>query len=511
MESHAMDNLLADPAAMHGATLLGRYRIERPIGQGGMAHVYAGKHAVLERDVAIKVLRQRFSRRTSVVERFLLEARAASRVRHPHIVEVTDFGTTDDGLVFMVMERLEGETLAEMVERDGALPWARVRDIALQLCDALQTAHDAGIVHRDVSLKNCFRITRGRNPDYVKVLDFGIARVDGLPDVPNGRLRRLTAETQILGTPEFMSPEQASKSGDVDPRSDVYAMGVLMYALSTGTLPFEAESTVELIARHMYEPVPPMTDHEPGIPPAVEAVVLKALAKQPEQRWQSMRELAAAIESIDDRGVREIAEAPAELELPAPVAPVVAKPPRRARKLQHATLVGVVVGLAWWGWRDRGAFELTVSPASAASLDGFAAASPSVEVVVEPVVETEVSEPARMPERPTQERASLPVAASPEIDTPVLIEPAPFRITLPPPPPDASKPKKRRARTPKVAVRPVAAPVQPTPQPTEPAARVEASGPEAAPSETIAASEPAPAGAPLGDETTDEVKDPYAQ
>jgi serine/threonine protein kinase len=158
-----------DPTELIGETLLDRYRVDRLIGKGGMAIVYAGRHTAIDRAVAIKVLRRRYADEPDTVARFLREARASSLVRHEHIVEVTDFGTTEDGLVFMVMEYLEGETLAEVLQREGRMPWSRVHGIALQLCEALHAAHRAGVVHRDITLRNCVRIRRRANREYIKL------------------------------------------------------------------------------------------------------------------------------------------------------------------------------------------------------------------------------------------------------------------------------------------------------------------------------------------------------
>jgi eukaryotic-like serine/threonine-protein kinase len=309
-----------DPTELTGETLLGRYRVGRLIGKGGMAVVYAGRHTAIDRAVAIKVLRRRYADEPDTVARFLREARASSLVRHEHIVEVTDFGTTEDGLVFMVMEHLEGETLAEVLQREGRMPWSRVHGIALQLCDALHAAHRAGVVHRDITLRNCVRIRRRANREYIKLVDFGIAKVLGpmMAGVAPSDPRRLTSDMDVFGTPEFMSPEQARRSMDADPRSDVYATGVLLYALLTGRLPFEAGSAAEVMARHIYDDVPPPSLHEPGLPAAVEAVVLRALEKRPDRRFQSMAEFAAAIQAIPREAIGDSAATAAAASWSAP-------------------------------------------------------------------------------------------------------------------------------------------------------------------------------------------------
>ncbi len=435
--------VLADAATLQGTTLVGRYRVGECIGRGGMALVYAGRHLALDREVAIKVLRPRYSGKQSVVDRFLQEARAASRARHPHIVEVTDFGSAPSGLVFLVMERLEGETLAELIVRDGRLPWARVRSIALQLCDALQATHDAGIVHRDISLKNFFLVASRSGDDFVKVLDFGIARLDAQDSSDARPLRRLTSDTQIMGTPEFMSPEQATRAGTVDLRSDIYAMGVALYAMLTARMPFEAETAIDMMAKHIYEPVPPPSQHEPSLPPAVEAVVLRALEKDPERRFQSMRELADALAGVaaDARAELPPSPEPTAIELPPPS-------PRRRRSLGRVATLGAVGVLAWLGWMDGDRIlERAGAMIGIEALDRIALPAPVVSAVA--------------PREPEIATASIvPVVAPPPAET---VEPAVTRpMSLPPAPRTGwlDPPRRKRPRT--------AAPVAAQPSVDEP-------------------------------------------
>jgi len=343
-----------NPEELVGQTLLDRYRVERRIGEGGMAIVYAGTHTAIDRPVAIKVLRRRYADEADTVERFLREARASSLVRHEHVVEVTDFGTTDDGIVFMVMEYLEGETLADRLHREGRMPWSRVCGIGMQICDALQAAHRAGVVHRDITLRNCVCIRRSSNREYIKILDFGIAKLmTPMAGVVPLDPRRLTSDMDVFGTPEFMSPEQAKRSGDADPRSDVYATGVLLYALLTGRLPFAAGSAAEVMSRHIYDDVPPPSLHEPTLPPAVEAVVLRAMEKDPARRFQSMAEFATALQAT--------ARAGGPLPGISSSAPTFAGTTgllhrrRRRTRLALASLVALAfVGLGVNGWLDRG-------------------------------------------------------------------------------------------------------------------------------------------------------------
>ncbi|HET6581906.1 MAG TPA: protein kinase [Nannocystaceae bacterium] len=486
-----MDGRLADPASLHGATLLGRYRIESLIGQGGMAFVYAGRHIALDREVAIKVLRPRHARRPKVVERFLQEARAASRVRHDHIAEVTDFGSTPDGVVFMVMDRLVGETLAETLERDGTMAWPRARDIVLQLCEALQAAHDHGVVHRDVSLKNCFRLAHARHPDFVKLLDFGIARVIGEAG-PSGELRRLTAETQIMGTPEFMSPEQATRSYAVDWRSDIYALGVVLYALLTGRLPFEAATAVDLMARHIYEPVPPPSRHEPTLAPAVEAIVMRALEKDPSRRFQAMTELADALRAVPDDARCEVAESPTPVIVSASLPGPALVPPRRRTVLRLA-MAGVALALAWWTWRgDDGAVVVDTADAMASPVSSKPSATP--------------------PASPT--RATAAIVAAPAAE-PVAARTMRAAIVPPPPPPDWRERSRGHAKPRRVAEPPSAEPPSAEP-PVEPIP-IAAPAPTAdlsAPIEPTPVIVPAIAAAPDPAQTIgaiEEVKNPFAE
>ena len=494
LEPLPLDGPFTDPATLSGTRLLDRYRIDDPIGQGGMALVYAGRHLALDREVAIKVLRQRFAQKQTVVDRFLQEARAASRVRHPHIVEVTDFGSTPDGLVFMVMERLEGETLADTIEREDRLPWPRVRAIALQLCDALQTTHDAGIVHRDISLKNFFRLSRGKNPDFVKVLDFGIARITTSDDSrAPGTVRRLTSDTQIMGTPEFMSPEQATRSGSVDCRSDIYAMGVVLYAMLTGKLPFSATTAIDMMAKHIYEPVPPPSQHVPELARAIELVVLRALEKDPQHRFQSMAALGHALATIPE-DARRSEESAAALE----IAPVHTSPRRGWASVRRFTMIGVAAGLALWGWRDSDRFAdgaAALGFGEVQMLDSMALPSP-----VGSIAPIELAAPAAV-------TASAPVAA-PAIEPVTEMRAS----SLPPAPPrgwiDRPSPKKAKHRGPARIVAPV--PAEPTPVPETAAVEPEPTSIEVPSEVPIEAPIDVPEPAPQF-ETIEEIKDPFAQ
>lgn len=275
--------------------LADRYRVVKKLGEGGMGSVYLAEHTTINKRLAIKVLSPEFSHKQDLVDRFLQEARAASMIDQENVVEITDFGSTPNGSVFFVMEFLNGEDLSDTIKTNGPLPWARVKPIMLQIVEALKSAHEAGIIHRDMKPENCFRIKRGSNQDFIKVLDFGIAKVTS----DEGEGKNLTRTGMIFGTPEYMSPEQA-KGEKVDHRVDVYALGVILYELLTGKVPFTADTFMGILTKHMFEPpaAPSTVVPHANIPEDVEAIILKALQKDREYRFQDMTDMGAAIEKV---------------------------------------------------------------------------------------------------------------------------------------------------------------------------------------------------------------------
>ena len=289
-------------ANLIGHVLAERYKLVKLIGEGGMGSVYQAEHITIGRKLAIKVLAPEFGDSPEVVARFLQEARTASMLHHEHIVDVTDFGYTKQGLAFLTMEYLEGENLADLLEREGRLPWTRVRRVILQICRALHAAHEKGIVHRDMKPDNCFRIKRGGNQDFIKILDFGIAKVisDGSLTGRQEKPKMATEAGNLLGTPEYMAPEIA-RDQKADARVDVYSLGILMYELLTGSVPFKGSTFMATVAMQMVdEPQPPSVRcPDASIPPPIETIILLALRKDPTERFQSVRELAEAIIDAD--------------------------------------------------------------------------------------------------------------------------------------------------------------------------------------------------------------------
>jgi len=288
--------LADEPEDLTGQVLNDRYRLVKKLGEGGMAEVYLAEHTAIGKRCAIKLMFAEHCHKQILIDRFLQEARAASAIEHENVVEITDFGRAPNGSVYFSMEYLAGEDLADTLASEHRLPWYRVRGIGVQLCQALAAAHEKGIIHRDLKPENCFRITRAGNPDFIKVLDFGIAKI--LSDAGEGG-KGLTQTGSIFGTPEYMSPEQAAGE-KVDHRADIYSLGVILYELLTGRAPFSAESYMGVLAKHMFEaPIAPRAQApDADIPVDVEAIILKAMQKDRDLRFQDMHEFAAAIESV---------------------------------------------------------------------------------------------------------------------------------------------------------------------------------------------------------------------
>src|SRR5215208_1444894 len=276
-----------DPDSLIGTTLAGKYRIDERLNEGGMGTVYRGTHVLMEKTVAIKVLRPALAADEKIVARFSREARAASRISHPHALSVTDFGEDENGNVFLVMEFLSGKTLKQVIRDGGPLSLTRVVDITRQVGDALNAAHSQGVVHRDLKSDNIMLLDT-MTGDYAKVLDFGIAKInepDGSTDTG------LTAPNLVIGTPQYMSPEQCAQNAEIDARSDIYSLGVILYEMLVGHVPFSGDSPTMVMMKHLQDPVPSVLEERSDLPASVARVVARAMAKVPGNRYQSVAEL----------------------------------------------------------------------------------------------------------------------------------------------------------------------------------------------------------------------------
>jgi serine/threonine protein kinase len=284
-------------AGMQPGTIIGTYRIVGRIGEGGMGVVHEAVHTLLGRRAAIKVLLPEYSQNQTIVSRFFNEARAATAVADPGIVQIFDFGYHTDGSAYIVMEFLDGESLGTRLHRVGRLAVDSAARITRQVAMALATAHRGGIVHRDLKPENVFLVadTEVIGGERAKVLDFGVAKLAGTEPGLN-----VTRTGAVVGTPAFMSPEQCRGSGSVaiDHRADIYALGCILFALVTGRPPFVSDGSGDLIIAHVTQPPPAPSQLAAGLSPELDAIVLRCLAKSPDARFQSMVELAQALSAL---------------------------------------------------------------------------------------------------------------------------------------------------------------------------------------------------------------------
>jgi serine/threonine-protein kinase len=350
-----------------GDILAGKYRVERMLGVGGMGVVVAATHLDLQEVFAIKLMHQEAAHRENSVERFLREARAAIRLRSEHVARVFDVGRLDNGSPYIVMEHLDGSDLRKVLQSRGALPIAEAAAHVIQACDALAEAHAAGIVHRDLKPANLFLTHRPDGSPCIKLLDFGISKITTPGTLAPGDMTRTT---ELLGSPLYMAPEQMRPLHPVDGRTDIWALGVILYRLLTNRLPFFAKGMLEICALVLERAPLPPGQHRPEIPPELESIVLRCLEKTPDRRFPDVQSLAAALRPFAEDAPPALAEddrisvvfledpdegAPTSIPAVANTAPnaravpLWQPPPRRRRSLVASAafaLLGLVLGTA---------------------------------------------------------------------------------------------------------------------------------------------------------------------
>jgi len=414
-------------------TLLGEhYRILERLGAGGMGTVYLVVHVHLKKKFAAKILNPDTAKRPDALARFQQEAVSASKLDHENIVDIVNFGVSDDGTLYLVMEYLRGETLNQILAK-GALSVPDTVRVAVPVCRALAAAHNAGIVHRDLKPENVFIARRSGARHVVKILDFGVSKIK------EGALaeRRLTQTGDVLGSPLYMSPEASRGDADVDGRADIYAIGVMLFEMLTGRVPFTADNYLQVLYKHIQEPPPAPRSLRPELPPALDEVVLRALAKEPAARYHRMEDLEAALiaaapgvdltapisqavspvsTSIDAPIVGSSSGANAPAAMPIPVAAELAPahvPPRRSRRSLRAIgagFVGTVALLAAGGFY----FLSAPAPTKVTPVNYAARGAGAYERPAEPAAPPRAATPTPAPtQTPPPEQAMLSVESDP--------------------------------------------------------------------------------------------------
>ena len=412
-----------------GKIYAGRYRVVRKLGDGAMGAVYEAENVLIRRHVAIKVLHPHVAERADALRRFEREAQAAGRIGSPHIVEVLDMGELEGGARFLVMELLEGTTLAQRIREAGRLSAEEAASLVLQLLAGLSAAHAADIVHRDLKPANVFLAQSGAGAEFVKILDFGVSKFAAAGDD-----MAATGGGLVLGTPFYMSPEQAKGTRHIDHRSDLYAVGVILYECVTGKVPFEAETLNELIFRIVLEAPPPVESIVPDLDPAFVAILRKAMAREVGDRFQTAREMHDALAHwlAPDRARVGLDTSSALLWAAVP-------PRQRGRRTtgERAVVLGLLATLAAGGvtlfavrpWHDGGAASVPLSARPA-----VAAAPVSTGDAPSPSADPSTSASSALPAAPSvaaataHPKASRP-ATPPRQKTPAAVVPA--RRTVP--------------------------------------------------------------------------------
>ena len=370
---------VAPSLELESSVLDGRYDIIRKIGEGGMGAVFEARHSVIGKRVAIKILLDKYVTKPDVVARLLQEARNASAIGHENIIDITDFGATSDGRTFVVMEFLDGESLHDLLVREGCLPPSRAIAIARQTASALGAAHEKGIIHRDIKPENVFIIRRAER-DFVKVVDFGISKAlkadDEISVSP-----RLTTTGMILGTPLYLSPEQARGEDDLDRRIDVYALGVVLYEMLTGEVPFHGANYLSIISQILEKDARPPSQlrGDLGLSEDLDAVIARAMAKGKTERYQNMAELDADLARLEGGLAPRARTDP-------PIGPAPRRWPQIAGWVVGLGLIGLAVALAVPRLLSDSDLRVTPPPAPVATTPPPTPAPPPVAPAVQVTV-----------------------------------------------------------------------------------------------------------------------------
>jgi eukaryotic-like serine/threonine-protein kinase len=476
-----------------GDVIAGKYRVDKILGQGGMGVVVAAHHMQLDTRVALKFLLPEALHNPEAVGRFVREARAAVRIMSEHVARVIDVGTLENGAPYMVMEYLEGGDLAGWLQQRGALPIEQAVEFVLQACVAVADAHALGIVHRDLKPANLFCVRRSDGQLSIKVLDFGISKLTDMTGT--GPSPAMTKTSAMMGSPLYMSPEQMQSSKGVDARTDIWALGVVLFELIAGRPPFQADTLTELVIKIATEPPPPLRSFRPDVPAGLEAVVVKCLTKDVRQRYPNVGELAVALLPFAPKRAKGSVErisgilqsaglSVSALALPSsshadptqvssgtllPVGRTTSGGTRGRSALIGVGLVGVIaIGAA-------ATFALLSKKVPAHDEPQTAAA--------QPVVPT-TSSPGMAPVDPQRPTPSTPTVAAPQVPSAASTGPAESLVVSSPATPASSSAERQSVRRPQ------------TPSPSRASPSASASGPQSPPATPPAAAAAPPAASP---------------
>jgi serine/threonine-protein kinase len=366
-----------------GSTLSGRYLVTRKVGQGGMGAVYEATHTLIGKRVAVKVLLEKYAQREAIVKRLKQEAQLASSIGNEHIIDITDFGNTEDGRTFVVMEYLEGESMAECLARETKLSEQRILRISQQAASALAAAHAKGVVHRDIKPENIFLLRR-KEMDFVKVVDFGISKSLRQTGEEEEAVR-LTQTGMVLGTPLYMSPEQARGDEDLDHRVDIYALGVIMYEAATGRVPFSGNNYLSVISQVLNEDPTPVRDVRPELSEEFEAIVNRAMAKNRTDRYGSSTEMLNDLSALLDDPTHSTERA--KITGPRRLMPRAPKIPRMAFAVAGIGIaIGIVAVVVTFLMGSKVKKEKAQKPVAAVADAGVMTVATAPDAVAEPSV-----------------------------------------------------------------------------------------------------------------------------